>query len=91
MPFAAVVLKAAAKMQIGLQENEKRDSSEKNEKRDSSKKNKKRDASKKKEVICEESLKRQHARKALTNWLARLKNRNRSTKAKVKRSASKDQ
>jgi hypothetical protein len=91
MPFAAVVLKAAAKMEIGLQENEKRAPSKKNEKRDSSKKKEKRDASKKEEVICEKSLKRQHARKALTNWLAWLKNRNRSTKAKVKPSASKDQ
>jgi hypothetical protein len=33
-------------------------------------------------------MKRQHARKALTNWLARIKNKNRSKTVKVDPSAS---
>jgi hypothetical protein len=63
-------LKAAAKLDIGLQENEKICKAIK------------KIGKKDKVPMSEESLKRLHARKALsTNWLAQLKNRNRATKS----------
>jgi hypothetical protein len=70
MPVTDVVLKAAAKLEIGLTDKEKIDNSKKKEKKN------------------EEGMKRQHARKALTNWLARIKNKNRSKTVKVDPSAS---
>jgi len=74
MTCTDVVLKAAAKLDVGLQENEKIC--------------KAKDKDGNAVRMSDENLKRQHARKALTNWLAKLKNRSRSVKVKIAPSAS---